>query len=130
MDILGIRTFIPAKDFELSKRFYKEWGFNTLWESDDLIILGNKTHNFFLQKYYNEDWANNFMMQLHTSNIEKLFDKVTSFISKYEGTKINDIFDTDYGRTFHVIDPSGVLWHITEVTIEDVNEKAMLCDKK
>ena len=46
-----------------------------------------------------------------------------SLIDKYENITIKDIFTADYGRTFHLIGPAGVLWHFTEVTSEVVEKK-------
>ena len=115
MKIRNIRTFIPSKDFEVSKQFYIDLGFNITWEGEDLIIFGTKEDNFFLQNFYVEDWANNCMMQLHVEDLESLYAVAETLIEKYEGTRIKSIFQADYGKTFHLIDPAGVLWHMTEV---------------
>ena len=128
MKITNIRTFLPSKDFEVSKKFYVDMGFDVQWQSDDLVIYGTKERNFFLQKYYNEDWANNLMMQMHVDDLDALYAIVEPLITKYEGTKIKPIFTADYGRTFHLIDPAGVLWHMTEVNKPVANEQDLLCD--
>lgn len=114
MNIKQIRTFIPCKEFNISKQFYLDLGFNISWESKDLIIFGDKGQNFFLQDFYTEDWANNCMMQLFTNDLEGLYKVAKSLTNVYKGTKIKPIFEADYGRTFHLIDPAGVLWHMTE----------------
>ena len=128
MKITNIRTFLPSKDFEVSKQFYLDMGFDIQWQSDDLVIYGTKERNFFLQKYNNEDWANNLMMQMHVDDLDALFAIVEPLIAKYKGTKIKPIFTADYGRTFHLIDPAGVLWHMTEINKPVVNEQDLLCD--
>lgn len=114
MEIQNIRTFLPCKDFLVSKQFYLDLGFPVLWESEELICFGTEKQNFFLQAYYNKDLADNFMMQLHVSNIETLYKRAEKLVEIYKGTKIKPIFLADYGRTFHLIDPTGVLWHMTE----------------
>ena len=129
MKIRNIRTFMPSKDFDISKQFYLDLGFNITWEGEDLIIFGNKENNFFLQKYYNEDWANNFMMQLHVEDLDALYEVAVKLIPKYEGTKIKAIFKAEYGRTFHLIGPAGELWHMTEVDKEVLDEAELLCDE-
>ncbi|QMS84615.1 VOC family protein [Candidatus Xianfuyuplasma coldseepsis] len=128
MNIKNIRTFIPSKDFEVSKRFYEDLGFEIQWEGEDLIIFGTKEQNFFLQKYYVEEWANNFMLQMHVDDLDALYDICDAVIKRYEGTKIKPIFEADYGRTFHILDPAGVLWHMTQVTKPVENEQDLLCD--
>ena len=115
MNIKNIRTFLPSKDFEVSKKFYLDLGFKLRWEGEDLIIFGDEGQNFFLQKYYNEEWANNFMMQLHVTDLDDLFKVAEGLKDKYEGIRMKPIFEADYGRTFHLIGPAGELWHMTEV---------------
>ncbi len=36
LDTVEIKAFVPARDFELSKRFYEDLGFSVAWSSDDL----------------------------------------------------------------------------------------------
>jgi hypothetical protein len=36
MTAVEIKAFVPARDFELSKRFYVDLGFELAWSSDDL----------------------------------------------------------------------------------------------
>ena len=50
MKATTLRTFIPSIDFETSKQFYRDLGFPTLWESDDLSIQGTPPFTFFIQK--------------------------------------------------------------------------------
>ena len=63
-----MRAMVPAKDFEISKRFYLELGFSPQTLSDqDLIAMHFGTHSFILQDYYVEEWANNFVMHVRVS---------------------------------------------------------------
>lgn len=128
MKIKLLRTFLPSINFEVSKKFYTEMGFDILWENDELCQLGTKEYNFFLQKYYQKDWAENLMMQMHVEDLEDLFNVCEPLIKKYEGTKIKPIFEADYGRTFHIIGPVGELWHMTEVTKEEEEPNKLICE--
>jgi|GEM_PF-4264799 len=58
-----LKVYTPAKDFELSKRFYAALGFELTkaWGGNVDCRLGGA--EFRLQNYYVADWANNFMMQ-------------------------------------------------------------------
>lgn len=114
MNITQIRTFIPGKDYKVSIEFYKDLGFKILWQGEDMTMFGKTSQNFFLQDFYIEDWANNCMMQMFVDDLDSLYQKVESIKDKYDGIKFKPIFTADYGRTFHLIDPSGVLWHMTE----------------
>lgn len=114
MIIRNIRTFLPSKDFEVSKQFYLDLGFQILWQDEQLIIFGTSENNFFLQNGYNKDWAENMMVQLHVDDLEELYEIAVKLVDKYDGTKIKEIFTAHYGRTFHLIGPAGELWHMTE----------------
>jgi predicted lactoylglutathione lyase len=49
METAEIKAFVPAKDFELSKRFYSDIGFTVGWSSDDLAYLSAGNASFLLQ---------------------------------------------------------------------------------
>ena len=114
MEAKAIRPFIPSIDFEESKAFYKDLGFEITYDSSDLVILSVKGASFFLQKAYNKVWAENTMVQLVVDDLDAFYEVTAKLSGKYPNTKIKPIYTADYGRTFHVIDPAGVLWHMME----------------
>jgi len=57
------RPFLPTKDFDLSKQFYETLGFTKLLDGE-VAIFRIGASSFVLQKYYQKQWAENFMMQL------------------------------------------------------------------
>jgi hypothetical protein len=63
-----IRPFIPAKDFDLSKRFYETLGFEKVLDSE-VAIFNAGSGGFILQRYYHKEWAENFMMQLMVDDL-------------------------------------------------------------
>jgi len=107
-----IRVFIPAKDYEESQAFYEALGFNSEFVTDDLSLFSNGNCTFFLQRFYNEELANNLMFQLSVPNIEAAFEKIDSiegFNIKYE-----PIVEERWGKIVYLWGPSGELWHVTE----------------
>lgn len=128
MNIMNLRTFLPSIDFETSKKFYKDIGFNIMWENEELCQFGTEEYNFFLQKYYQKDWAENLMMQMHVDDLETLYEVCESLIEDYKGTKIKPIFTAEYGKTFHLIGPAGELWHMTEVTKKVEEPNKLICE--
>jgi predicted lactoylglutathione lyase len=39
MATIEIKAFVPSKDFELSKRFYADLGFEMAWSSEDMAYF-------------------------------------------------------------------------------------------
>ena len=62
LTIRDLKVYIPAKDFELSKRFYTALGFEMSPGWGGTADFGLNGHRFRLQDYYVKDWANNFMV--------------------------------------------------------------------
>ena len=129
MKIKLLRTFLPSIDFKVSENFYKDLGFEIIWRNEELIEFGTEEYNFFLQKYYNKEWAENLMMQMFVEDLDALYKVCEPLIDKYDGTKLRPIFDADYGRTFHIIGPAGELWHMTETKGEVLDESKLICDE-
>lgn len=115
MKVTLMRTFVPTKDFETSINFYTDLGFEVFWKNEDLCIIGTKEYNFFLQKAYVKEWAENLMLQMFVEDLDALYDVAKQLVSKYEGIRVKEIFMADYGRTFHLIGPAGELWHMMDV---------------
>ena len=66
-----IRPFVPAKDFDRSKRFYEAIGFEKVLDGE-VAIFNAASGGFILQRYYQKEWAENFMMQLTKQEIEDM----------------------------------------------------------
>ena len=60
---------MPARDFDLSKRFYEALGFTKLGDGE-VAIFGAGSGGFILQRYYQKEWAENFMMQLMVDDLD------------------------------------------------------------
>lgn len=113
MKVDDIRTFIPSKDYENSKTFYTELGFSGEFVTDDLTIFESGGCSFFLQRFYNQQLAENLMFQLIVLDIEAVFEMANK--SKHK-TKITPIQQEHWGKVFYLTGPSGELWHVTQLT--------------
>ena len=114
MAAIEIKAFVPARDFELSKRFYQDLGFVVAWSSEDLAYLRHGDTSFLLQNFYSKEHADNFMMHLLVEDVEAWWGQVErqDLISKY-GVRAEAPSDKPWGmRDFVIIDPTGVLWRI------------------
>ena len=112
VNIKSMNVYVPAKDFELSKRFYAALGFTLTeaWGGSYDCRLGNSL--FRLQNYYVKDWADNFMVQFEVDDAQAWYDHVKPIIDSGEfGTARAMVPEAVSGDTIitHVVDPTGVL---------------------
>ncbi len=109
-----LRPFVPAKDFAVSRAFYRELGARELWSSPDMVLLQLGDSQFYLQDAYVKAWAENTMLFLKVPDLETCWQELRALdlINRYPGTRWKEPTDYDWGlREIHLIDPAGVLWH-------------------
>lgn len=112
----SIRTFIGAKDYNLSRQFYRDLNFQEIPISKDMSYFRTDDFGFYLQDYYIKDWVDNSMIFLEVDNVERHFIelKALDLHHKYESVRLSEIHDSDWGREVFMHDPAGVLWHFGE----------------
>jgi hypothetical protein len=76
MTAVEIKTFVPAKDFDLSKRFYQDVAFDLAWSDEHLAYCRHGSSSFLLQDFYNEVHASNFMMHLLVEDVDAWWRQV------------------------------------------------------
>lgn len=113
MKIDNIRVFVPTKDYEQSKSFYQALGFLVEPASNDLSVCTNGTCTFFLQRFYNSEFANNFMLQLIVPDIKQAYQTVSN-LSGFD-IKFDPIKNEPWGKVIYLWGPAGELLHITEL---------------
>jgi hypothetical protein len=113
----SIRAFIGAKNFEESRSFYKELGFeeSTISKNMSYIRVSDKL-GFYLQDAYVEDWINNSMIFLEVDDVNIYWKELQSLElhQRYKNVKLTPIREEKWGRECFLHDPSGVLWHFGE----------------
>jgi hypothetical protein len=104
LSIRDLKAYVPAKDFELSKRFYSALGFKMSegWGGTaDFELNGNR---FRLQNYYVKDWAENFMMVMGVDDVEAWYQHARK-IAETDGFKnvcISPPEKVDDSRVLHL----------------------------
>lgn len=114
MDAIEIKAFVPARDFELSKQFYLDLGFQLGWGSEDMAYLYVGKCSFLLQKFYVKEHADNFMMHLLVPDVDAWWQHVVEqrLVERY-GVMAQPPEDRPWGmRDFVINDPTSVLWRI------------------
>jgi catechol 2,3-dioxygenase-like lactoylglutathione lyase family enzyme len=105
------RPFVPAKDLELSKRFYFALGFEKVLDSD-VVVFRIGSSGFILSRF---DEAENFMMQLMVDDLDAWWAHIMGLELEREfGVPAPRAPETQpWGlRIAYLVDPSGVLWHV------------------
>ena len=111
------RPFLPALDFARSKAFYEALGFATELDSDDVAIYRIGATSFLLQRHYQKEWAENFMMQLLVDDLDAwwLWIESLDLPTRFGVPAPKPPAMQPWGlRIAYVVDPSGVLWHVAQ----------------
>jgi catechol 2,3-dioxygenase-like lactoylglutathione lyase family enzyme len=110
----SVRAFIGAKDFEVSRSFYKDLGFEESSISKNMSYFNIfETLGFYLQDAYVKDWVDNSMIFVEVENVEKYWNELEKLEldKKYKNVKLTQIKYNDWGSECFLHDPSGILWH-------------------
>ena len=109
--IRSFKVYMPAKDFERSKRFYAALGF-AVWEgSSGTADFSMNGHAFRLQDDYVKDWADNFMAVLGVDDVEAWHRRVVEVANDpdFRDVRVKPPEPVGDSMVLHVCDPSGVL---------------------
>jgi hypothetical protein len=113
---LSIRPFIGAKDFKVSRSFYRDLGCEERVLSSDMSVFKIGELSFYLQDAYVQDWIDNTMIFVEVDDVSRYWNELLALDlkSKYNDVKLTPIRDEDWGRECFLHDPSGILWHFGE----------------
>ena len=119
------RPFLPARDFELSKRFYEALGFTKLLDGD-VAIFRIGASSFILQRHFQKEWAENFMMQLMVDDLDAWWSQISALDlpARFGVPAPKAPAVQPWGlRIAYLVDPSGVLWHIAQRRKDTLHDK-------
>ncbi|MCY0968468.1 VOC family protein [Chryseobacterium wangxinyae] len=114
--IKSIRPFIGAKNFDESRSFYRDLGFEEVVLESKLSVFKNQEIAFYLQDYYAKEWIENTMIFVEVESADSYYEELQALNlqEKYKNTKLTPVRTMDWGKECFVHDPSGVLWHFGE----------------
>lgn len=114
-----VRTFVPAKDFAVSKNFYISLGWELKWSDESLALLEIANRRFYLQNYHLKEWAENCMLHIVVEDSELCFQQITDLVSsgRFPDVRVSKPKQEPYGALVtYVWDPAGVLLHLAQWT--------------
>jgi catechol 2,3-dioxygenase-like lactoylglutathione lyase family enzyme len=112
----SLRPFIGAKDYELSRSFYRDLGFEEKILTHNMCLFKTGDLAFYLQDAYVQDWIDNLMIFLEVDDVNRYWNELLALdlTAKYKNVKLTPIRELDWGRECFLHDPSGILWHFGE----------------
>ena len=114
---IDLRTFLPSRDFALSRDFYLALGCQLEWSDENLALFVLSGSRFYLQGYYSKEWAENCMLHVSVQDATACFQQITELLSSghFPGARVAAPKEEPYGaRVTYVWDPSGVLLHLAQ----------------
>ena len=113
---ISIRPFIGAKNFEISRSFYRDLGFQETVLSKNMSVFKTDGLGFYLQDADVKDWIDNTMVFLEVEDVGSYWNELSglNLTAKYKDVKLSRIRQWDWGRECFLHDPSGILWHFGE----------------
>jgi catechol 2,3-dioxygenase-like lactoylglutathione lyase family enzyme len=112
-NVKSIRPFIGAKDFDISRHFYRDLGFEESIIDGSMSYFHIENFGFYLQKAYVKDWVDNTMVFLEVDDATRYFDELHALDlpTKYHGVRLVPVRHLPWGSECFLHDPSGILWH-------------------
>jgi len=110
----SIRAFIGAANFEESRHFYKDLGFEESVISVQMSYFSVTPQlGFYLQNAYVKDWVDNTMLFVEVADVDDQYRQLQELAlhQKYKNVRLIPIKENDWGKECFLHDPSGILWH-------------------
>jgi len=121
MKAVKLRPFVPSgEDYPLAIQFYTDLGFEPIFRSPELTIFQVDDLEFHLQNYFNRELQENYMLELVVQDLDSWWKRIqtSGVIEKYQVRAKPPALQPYGRRAIHLLDPAGVLWHITESLAE------------
>lgn len=114
----ALRTFVPARDFALSRRFYAALG----WQVTELgpglaLVTLARAQEFYLQDYDVPAFAENCTLHVSVESAQAWYAHIDALLREghFPGARVQPPARQPYGASVAFVhDPSGVLLHLCE----------------
>ncbi|WP_028297016.1 VOC family protein [Olivibacter sitiensis] len=110
----SIRAFIGTKNFDESRHFYNDLGFEESIISKSMSYFKvSDMLGFYLQNAYIKDWVDNSMLFLEVDDVDRYWNELQGLglHQKYASVRLTPIREEIWGKECFMHDPSGILWH-------------------
>ena len=96
----SIRPFIGAKNFDLSRQFYRDLGFQESILSSNMSYFKTEGLGFYLQDAYVKDWIDNSMIFMEVEDVKRFWKELSALelTAKYDSVRLTPIRELPWGR--------------------------------
>ncbi|MFL5811690.1 MAG: VOC family protein [Flavisolibacter sp.] len=114
----SIRPFVGARNFEVSRSFYHDLGFEESVLTYNMSYFKSGGLGFYLQDAYVKDWIDNTMVFMEVEDVERFWNELVALDlpNKYKEVRLTPVRKLSWGQECFLHDPSGILWHFGEFT--------------
>lgn len=118
-DVVALRPFVPAQDFETSLRFYTDLGFREYRLGETMASMHLGPFAFILQGWETDvkDFASHFMMHMLVKDVDAWYARIAKLnLAERHGVRTPAPPKLQpWGLVVaYVWDPVDVLWHIAK----------------
>jgi hypothetical protein len=113
----ALYPFVPSgPHFAVSIEFFRELGFEKLWEDGGLAGLRFGEAYFMLQDIDVPEWQKNQMITFEVDDLNGYWTEIAArkLTDRFTGVRLKPPTDYPWGREIHIIDPGGVCWHVRQ----------------
>jgi len=109
----SIRPFIGSENFEISRSFYGDLGFEERVLFSNMSLFRSGDFAFYLQDAYVKDWVDNTQVFMEVDDVNRFWNELVALDlpAKYERVRIEPVRHMNWGSECFVHDPCGILWH-------------------
>ena len=113
---ISIRPFIGAKNFAVSRSFYRDLGFEETVLTPGLSVFKTGPTAFYLQDAYVKDWVDNTMIFMEVDDADRYWKELSALrlTERYNDVRLIPVRKETWGKECFLHDPSGILWHFGE----------------
>ena len=117
LTVRSLQPFVPSGSrYDESRQFFKELGFEEVWESGGYAGFRNGNAEFILQRFDDAAFASNFMVKIVVDDLDAWWKAVAAkqLEQRYPAARFKPPADYPWGREVNFIDLAGVCWHVAE----------------
>ena len=109
-----LRTFVPASDFDLSKRFYRAVGFHEDWTNGEVAYFTSGDTGFLLKYETEAGYGSGLQMQVVVESVDTLHAQMRAALEPFGIVPPAPATRPWGARDFVLTDPTGVRWRFTQ----------------